>query len=132
MKTLKRPLKMTALLAVSSVFACLAVPQESHGQLFTKWKARKEASAGEAAARKDISQGIVRYEIGGIPSPTDAELSRLAKEKYQITVAFSGCVIGPRVDFDRAYRQTVIDHLKAKHGFDPVMKIESELRAKRK
>lgn len=130
MNILKIPVE--AFVLMMAVFACLAIPQESHGQLFSKWKARKEASAGEAAARKDIAQGIVRYEIGGIPSPTDAELSHLAKEKYQITVAFSGCMIGPRVDFDRAYRQTVIDHLKAKHGFDPVMKIESELRSKRK
>jgi len=60
------------------------------------------------------------------------ELRRLAAERYQITVAFTGCVIGPKVAYDRAYREAVTAHLKDKHGFDPVAKIEAELRAKQK
>lgn len=36
------------------------------------------------------------------------------------------------IDFDRAYLDVVIAHLKALHGFDPVAKLEKELREKQK
>lgn len=126
----------TLTMKITAVILCLlgwlSVPEMAYGDgPLKKWKDRREATAGTAAARQDIARGVARYEIAGMPSPTDAELRRLAAERYQITVAFTGCIIGPKVAYDRAYRETVVAHLKAQHGFDPVMKIEAELRAKK-
>lgn len=129
MKTHTMMMKLTAV--VLCLLGWLAATGMAYGDgPLKKWKDRREAAAGTAAARQDIAKGVVKYEIGGIPSETDAELRRLAAERYQITVAFTGCVIGPKVAYDRAYREAVVAHLKAQHGFDPVMKIEAELRAK--
>ncbi|TDU81279.1 hypothetical protein EI77_00582 [Prosthecobacter fusiformis] len=131
MKT--RTMTMNLMAMALCLLGGLSATGMAHGESpFKKWSDRREARAGAAAANKDIGQGKVRYDIGGIPSETDTELRSLAAKRYNITVAFSGCIIGPNVAYDRAYRQTVIQHLKAKYGFDPVMKIEAELRAKSK
>ncbi len=93
---------------------------------------QKEVEAGRAAAQKDISKQLMRYDIVGQPSKIDPELKRLAATKYNITVTFHGCCAGPRIDYDRAYLDVVVAHLKALHGFDPVPRLEKELREKQK
>ncbi|MEN3940449.1 hypothetical protein WJU23_04075 [Prosthecobacter sp. SYSU 5D2] len=131
MKTRRMTIKLAAV--ALCLFGWLAATSMSYGEgPLKKWLDRREAKAGAAAANRDTAQGVIRYEIVGMPSPTDAELRRLAAERYQITVAFTGCVIGPKVAYDKAYREAVTAHLKDKHGFDPVMKIEAELRAKQR
>ena len=90
----------------------------------------KEVEAGRAAARADLEKKLIRYDIVGQPSMIDPELKRLAASKFNISVTFHGCVAGPRVDYDRAYLDVVIAHLKALHGYDPVVKLEKELREK--
>lgn len=91
---------------------------------------QKEVEAGSAAARADIGKQLIRYDIVGQPSKIDPELKRLADTKYNISVTFHGCCAGPRIDYDRAYLDVVIAHLKALHGFDPVARLEKELREK--
>jgi hypothetical protein len=93
---------------------------------------QKEVEAGRAAARADIGKKLIRYDIVGQPSMIDPELQRLAASKYNISVTFHGCCAGPRIDYDRAYLEVVIAHLKALYGFDPVAKLEKELREKQK
>ena len=90
----------------------------------------KEYSAGEVDAQRDIKQGKVVYEILGEPSMIDNELRKIALKDYGITVKFRGCVAGPRIDYDRGYLDAVISFLKKKYSFDPVVKVERELREK--
>lgn len=90
----------------------------------------KEVEAGRAAARADIGKKLIRYDIVGQPSKIDPELKRLAAGQYNITVTFHGCCAGPRIDYDSAYREVVMAHLKALYGFDPVARLEKELREK--
>lgn len=93
---------------------------------------QKEVEAGRATARADIGNKLIRYDIVGQPSMIDAELKRLAASKYNISVTFHGCIAGPRIDYDRAYLEVVMAHLKALYGFDPVARLEKELREKQK
>ena len=50
-----------------------------------------------------------------------------ARSEYNISVIFSGCSGGPRIDYDDAYQATVIEYLKNKYGFDPIYRIQTEL-----
>ncbi len=105
---------------------------ESTSQPAPRQVDQKEVEAGRAAARADIGKKLLRYEIVGQPSMIDPELKRLAANKYNITVIFHGCSAGPRIDYDRAYFDEVISHLETQYGFDPVAKLERELREKQK
>jgi len=107
----------------------LAGVAESEGVQTRKVDA-KEYSSGESDAQRDLKQGKVVYEIVGEPSMIDVELKKIAARDYGIEVKFHGCVRGPRVDYDQGYLDTVIAYLKKKYSFDPVMKVEKELRAK--
>lgn len=93
---------------------------------------QKEVEAGHAAAQADIGRKLIRYHIFGEPSMIDPELKRLAGTKYNISVSFHGCTPGPRIDYDRAYQEVVVAHLKTLYGFDPVSRLEKELREKQK
>jgi len=90
----------------------------------------KEYSMAEADAQRDLKQGKIVYEIVGQPSMIDQELKKIALEDYGISVKFHGCARGPRVDYDQGYLDTVVAHLKKKYSFDPVAKIELELRTR--
>lgn len=108
-------------------FSSLAGVAQAEGAPVRKVNA-EEYSLGEAAARRDLKQGKIVYEIVGEPCVIDEELRKIALRDYGIVVKFHGCVAGPRIDYDRGYLDTVIAHLKKKHSFDPVMKLERELR----
>jgi len=90
-----------------------------------------ERAAGIQAARDEIAKGVIRYEIVGERMQIDTEIKNQALSEYGIIVEFSGCTGGPRVDFTSAYRETVINHLKKKHGFDPVMRIQEAIMKKK-
>ncbi len=94
------------------------------------WRGAGEYQKGKAAAQADLDKGQILYTIIGMPGPTDPELKKIALEKYAVNVGFHGCVPGPRIDYDRGYKETVVAYLTQKHGFDPVMKIHSELQPK--
>ena len=83
---------------------------------------------GVAAATSDLKKDVIRYEIVGLPGPADQELKARAKKEYSIDIVFHGCVPGPRVFYDRGYLDTVVQSLKKKHDFDPVRKMQEELR----
>lgn len=129
-KNLMIPLKMIVL--TLALLGWLPTSGMSYGQDAQKPVDQKEMEAGDAAARKDIARGLIQYDLVGQPSMIDPELQRLAAENYGITLIFHGCTGGRRGDFDRAYLNAVIEHLKARHGFNPVLKIETELRARLK
>jgi hypothetical protein len=86
-----------------------------------------ERSAGIEAAKQEIAKGVIHYEIVGQPMRIDQEIKSRALSEYGITVDFSGCTGSPRVDFSNGYRETVINHLKNKYGFDPVMRIQETI-----
>ena len=121
---------MKKILSIVLVLAfCLAtISAQNSGT--TRQIDQKEVSAGQADAQRDLRKGVIRYEIIGEPSVIDQELAKAAKEKYDITIVFHGCCVGPRVDYDQAYLETVVAYLKKKYSFDPVAKIEQELRNK--
>ena len=110
-------------------FSSLVGVAQSEGVQTRKVDA-KEYSSGEADAQRDLKQGKVVYQIVGMPSMIDGELKKIVLSDYGITVKFLGCVVGPRVDYDQGYLDTVIAYLKKKYSFDPVVKVEKELRAK--
>lgn len=136
MKFSNSVLNLAAIVVVMGVsFAIAADKQpttESGTQPAQRQVDQKEVEAGRAAAQADINKKLIRYDIVGQPSMIDPELKRIAESKYNISVTFHGCIPGPRIDFDRAYLDVVIAHLKALHGFDPVAKLEKELREKQK
>ena len=117
---------------VLCLLGALGGPEMSHGQNAQRLAPPEEAAKGEADARKDIAKGLIKYEIIGMPSTSYAELKRQAAERYHVTVIFHGCIVGPRVDYDQAYLKMVITHLNARYGFDPVAKIQAELRAEQR
>jgi hypothetical protein len=84
---------------------------------------------GVAAATNDLKNGVIKYEIVGITGAIDQELKERAKKEYNIDIIFRGCMPGPRVFRDRGYRDTIDESLKKKYGFDPVQRIEKDLRA---
>ena len=134
MKSSNSILKRAAIIAVMGIGVLIASdkPQlsEPSSQPAQRQADPKEVEAGRAAARADLEKKLIRYDIVGQPSMIDPELKRLAASKFNISVTFHGCVAGPRVDYDRAYLDVVIGHLKALHGYDPVVKLEKELREK--
>ena len=83
---------------------------------------------GIAAATNDFGKGVMRYEIVGLPGLSAQELKHKAKNDYNIDIVFHGCIPGPRVYYDRGYLDTVVESLKKKFGFDPVRKLDEELR----
>ncbi|MEQ1824069.1 MAG: hypothetical protein ABL949_16285 [Fimbriimonadaceae bacterium] len=113
-----------------SIAADKQPPSEAGSQPAPRQVDQKEVEAGRAAARADIGKKLIRYDVVGQPSMIDPELKRLAVSKYNISVTFHGCCPGPRIDYDCAYLDVVIAHLKALYGFDPVAKLEKELREK--
>ena len=90
-----------------------------------------EYERGVASATNDLAKGVIRYEITGEPGPTDKDLKARARKDYNIEVVFHGCARGPEVFHDRGYLDTVVESLKKKYGFDPVRKLDEELRASR-
>ncbi len=136
MKPRSSVLNLAATIVVSGISFAIAAekqpPSEPASQPAPRQVDQKEVEAGRAAAQADIGKKLIRYDIVGQPSMIDPELKRLAASKYNITVTFHGCCAGPRIDYDRAYLDMVIAHLKALHGFDPVAKLDKELREKQK
>ncbi|MFM2171502.1 MAG: hypothetical protein RI957_1731 [Verrucomicrobiota bacterium] len=136
MKFSSRVLNLAATVVFMGVPFAIAAdkqpPSESAAQPAPRQVDQKEVEAGRAAAQADIRKKLIRYDIVGQPSMIDPELKRLAASKYNISVTFHGCCAGPRIDFDRAYLEVVIAHLKTLHGFDPVAKLEKDLREKQK
>lgn len=134
MKPSSSILKRAAVIAVTGTGVLMASDKPRLGEPSSQPAQRqvdpKEVEAGRAAARADLEKKRIRYDIIGHPSVIDPELKRIAASKYNISVTFHGCVAGPRVDYDRAYLDVVIAHLKALHGYDPVVKLEKELREK--
>lgn len=132
MKPSSSILKRAAIIAVMGIGVLIASDKPLLGQPRSLPAQRqadpKEVDAGRAAARADLEKKLIRYDIVGQPSMIDPELKRLAASKHNISVTFHGCVAGPRVDYDRAYLDVVTAHLKALHGYDPVVKLEKELR----
>ena len=125
----------TAIITIGSSFVIAAdkqSPSRPASQAPVRQVDQKEVEAGRAAARADIGKKLIRYEMVGEPSKIDSELKSLAASKYNIAVTFHGCVVGPRIDYDSAYLEVVIEHLKALHGFDPVANLEKELREKQR
>lgn len=90
-----------------------------------------EKAAGIQAAKNEITKGVIRYEIVGEPMQIDKEIKSRALSEYGIIVEFSGCTGSPRADFTSGYRETVIDHLKKKYGFDPVIRIQEAIMKKK-
>ena len=134
MKSSSSILKRAAIIAVMGIGVLMASDKPQLGKPSSQPAQRQadpnEVEAGRAAARADLEKKLIRYDIVGQPSVIDPELKRLAASKYNISVTFHGCVAGPRVDYVRAYLDVVIAHLKALHGYDPVVKLEKELREK--
>jgi hypothetical protein len=90
-----------------------------------------EKAAGIYAATDDITKGIIRYEIAGQPMQIDQEIKHQALSEYGIIVEFSGCRGSPRIDFSSGYRETVINHLTKKYGFNPVIRIQETIRQRK-
>ena len=86
-----------------------------------------ERAAGIKAAKDEITKGVIRYEIVGEQMKIDTEIKNQALSKYGVIVEFSGCTGSPRIDFSSGYRETVINYLKKKYGFDPVMRIQEAI-----
>ena len=89
---------------------------------------QKERSEGQKDAQRDLKKGLVNYVIVGAPSSIDQELKKIAKEQYGITVIFHGCCLGPHIDYDQGYSDTVMAYLKGKYKTDPVVDLEKSLR----
>ncbi|MEO6053556.1 MAG: HEAT repeat domain-containing protein [Chthoniobacterales bacterium] len=109
-------------------------PQPKREEAIQKWIVWwkpyiEEYTEGEVAALKDIKKGKYIYSITGMPGPTSLQLEAESAKHYGITIDFHGCLRGPRVAYDRGYRDAVIKALKKKYGFDPVEKLDHELRA---
>ncbi|MDI1311582.1 hypothetical protein [Prosthecobacter sp.] len=113
---------------VTGFCALVAVAQSEEAQ--PRKIDQKEYSLGETDAQRDLKQGKIVYEIVGQPSMIDQELTQIALKEYGISVKFHGCMAGPRIDYDQGYLDTVVAHLKKKFSFDPVLKVERDLRTK--
>ncbi len=104
---------------------CQSGPSHSDDEVPLELKA---ARMGREAAAKDVERGLVRYNLTDEPSPFDAELRRISSEQYGVTVTFGVRNFGPREIYDEAYLYVVQDYLKTRYGFDPVAKIEENLK----
>lgn len=124
---MKTPIIAILVIGLSALVAVAQV-EETKPRKFDQ----KEYSQGETDAERDLKRGKIVYEIIGQPSMIDQELKKLALKEYGISVEFHGCVRAPRVEYDQGYLETVIAYLKKKYSFDPVHKIEQELRTKSK
>ena len=122
-------MKIPILAILMIVFCTLAAVAQTEGAQPRKVD-QKEYSLGLADAQRDLKLGKIEYKIIGEPSMIDQDLKKIALKDYGITVKFHGCARGPRIDYDQGYLDTVIAHLKKKYSFDPVLKVEGELRTK--
>ncbi len=86
--------------------------------------------AGIEAAKKDIGNGVIRYQIVGEPMRIDHEIKNRPLSQYGVIVEFTGCRGSQRPEFSSEYQDVVIDHLKTKYGFDPVAQIQQALMKK--
>jgi len=122
---MKRTIAIFVLLAATGYTAFAESPSTASRNI-----EETERAAGILAAKDEIANGVIRYEIVGQPMQIDEEIKSKALSEYGIIVEFSGCTGSPRVDFANAYRETVTDYLKKKYGFDPVMRIQEAIMKK--
>jgi hypothetical protein len=102
------PIAWLILVAVASVYAGLFVPD---------LLAERQ---GTADAEADVAQGVYSYRLGGLRRQWEEAAVKLAWDRYGVKVhRTGGCVIQP---YDFAYNRVLDGHLKARFGFDPVMK----------
>jgi hypothetical protein len=106
-------LVLTALLLLT--FTGLAL-----GQKAPAGYSQADYEQGRADAQKDTSHGVLAYEFAGLPAPTDNELIRLMKERYNIEMRR---VAGDEVLIDRishmiGYNEIALPEIQRRFGKD--------------
>jgi hypothetical protein len=120
--------KYILLASTAALFLSPGVLAEAPGDITAK-EDIAEYEQGVAAATNDLKNGLIKYEIVGMPSGAAYELKERAKKEYNIDVVFHGCIPGPQIFRDRGYHDTVIESLTKKYGFDPLQRMDEDLRA---
>ncbi|MFY9984631.1 MAG: hypothetical protein WAK31_07720 [Chthoniobacterales bacterium] len=111
---------------VSLIFAGLAP-----GQKAPAGYSQADYEQGLADAQKDTSHGVLAYEFAGLPAPTDDELIRLMKERYNIEMRR---VAGDEVLIDRishmiGYNEIALPEIQRRFGKDILQKVADEAKA---
>lgn len=111
---------------VSLIFPGLAPGQEAPAGY-----SQADYEQGRADAQKDISHGVLAYEFAGLPAPTDDELIRLMKERYNIEMRR---VAGDEVLIDRishmiGYNEIALPEIQRRFGKDILQKVADEAKA---
>jgi hypothetical protein len=124
MNKARSPLVLTVL--VSLIFADLAPGQKAPAGYL-----QADYEQGRADAQKDISHGVLAYEFAGLPAPTDDELIRLMKERYNIEMRR---VAGDEILIDRishmiGYNEIALPEIQRRFGKDILQKVADEATA---
>jgi hypothetical protein len=124
MNTTGSHLVLTALLLLG--FAGLAP-----GQKAPAGYSQADYEQGRADAQKDISHGVLAYEFAGLPAPTDDELIRLMKERYNIEMrrVAGDEILIERISHMIGYNEIALPEIERRFGKDILQKVADEAKA---
>jgi hypothetical protein len=86
---------------------------------------------GRTDAQNDISHGVLVYEYAGLPAPTDADETRILKERYQIELRR---VAGDEIRIDAishmvGYNEISLPEIERRFGKGILEKVDKEAKA---
>ena len=114
-----------------TILVSLTLTGFAPGQKAPAGYAQADYEQGRADAQKDISHGVLAYEFAGLPAPTDDELIRLMKQRYNIEMRR---VAGDEVLIDRishmiGYNEIALPEIQRRFGKDILQKVADEAKA---
>ena len=86
---------------------------------------------GRSEARRDLTNGIVRFPTYGLPAPWSGEYHRILKGKYQVeSFGLAGCIVSQGlIDYSSGYSEVSQKHIEAKYGTNLWQDVRSQAEA---
>jgi hypothetical protein len=80
--------------------------------------AAQATELGRSDARRDLSNGVVRVPMYGLPVPSSGDYDRILKEKYQVgRLGLGGCMVSEGlVAYAEGYSEVGRKFIEQKHG----------------